>query len=103
MHRDVMMFSPALRRITLVDEGTRQFAISKIWDHIKEQNLYCPENRAYFYPDEILEPIFGKALVPCFSISRQLMRHMFWLVRMTSNILFKQCLAKLYRDLFLIT
>jgi len=75
--KGICFFSPQLRKIIRVQEGTRQTAVRRLWIYIKQKNLFVPGEPSYFLPDEALRPIFGSEKVPIFAMNRYLARHVF--------------------------
>jgi upstream activation factor subunit UAF30 len=54
----------------------RTEAVSKIWTHIKKNNLQNPENRREILADDKLEPVFGKKKVTMFEMNKLLAGHL---------------------------
>ena len=51
----------------------RSQVVSKIWDHIKKNNLQNPQNKREIVADDKLEPIFGgKGKVSMFEVNKHL-------------------------------
>jgi upstream activation factor subunit UAF30 len=54
----------------------RTEAVSKIWQHIKKNNLQNPENKREILADDKLEPVFGKKKVTMFEMNKLLAGHL---------------------------
>jgi chromatin remodeling complex protein RSC6 len=54
----------------------RTEAVSKIWTHIKKNNLQNPQNRREILADDKLEPVFGKKKVTMFEMNKLLAGHL---------------------------
>ena len=54
----------------------RSQVVSKIWDHIKKNNLQDPNNKREIIADDKLRPIFGKDRVSMFEMNKHLSRHL---------------------------
>ncbi|MGQ0659539.1 SWIB/MDM2 domain-containing protein [Sphingosinicella sp.] len=54
----------------------RSQVVSKIWDHIKKNNLQNPQNKREIIADDKLRPIFGKDRVSMFEMNKHLSRHL---------------------------
>jgi chromatin remodeling complex protein RSC6 len=54
----------------------RTEAVSKIWIHIKKNNLQNPQNRREILADDKLEPVFGKKKVTMFEMNKLLAGHL---------------------------
>jgi chromatin remodeling complex protein RSC6 len=54
----------------------RTEAVSKIWMHIKKNNLQNPQNRREILADDKLEPVFGKKKVTMFEMNKLLAGHL---------------------------
>ncbi|MES2753602.1 MAG: SWIB/MDM2 domain-containing protein, partial [Pseudomonadota bacterium] len=52
--------SPELGAIVGTDKLPRSQVISKVWDHIKKNNLQNPANKREILADDKLKKIFGK-------------------------------------------
>ena len=57
------------------DALPRSQVISKVWDHIKANNLQNPENRREILADSKLEKIFGKAKATMFEMNKHISAH----------------------------
>ena len=47
-----------------------------LWAYLKEHKLQDPENRQFFTPDKMLEPIFGKEKIKAFGMTKYLKGHL---------------------------
>ncbi len=54
----------------------RSQVVSKIWDHIKRNNLQDPKNKREIVADDKLRAIFGKDRVSMFEMNKHLSRHL---------------------------
>jgi upstream activation factor subunit UAF30 len=54
----------------------RTEAVSKIWTHIKKNNLQNPQNKREILADDKLEPVFGKKKVTMFEMNKLLAGHL---------------------------
>lgn len=54
----------------------RSQVVSKIWEHIKKNNLQNPQNKREIIADDKLRPIFGKDRVSMFEMNKHLSRHL---------------------------
>ena len=54
----------------------RSQVVSKIWDHIKKNNLQNPQNKREIVADDKLKAIFGKDRVSMFEMNKHLSRHL---------------------------
>jgi chromatin remodeling complex protein RSC6 len=68
--------SKELSEITGPDALPRSQVVSKIWDHIKKNNLQNPENKREIVADDKLRAIFGKDRVSMFEMNKHLSRHL---------------------------
>ncbi len=53
----------------------RSQVVSKIWDHIKKNNLQDPKNKREIVADDKLRAIFGKDRVSMFEMNKHISRH----------------------------
>jgi chromatin remodeling complex protein RSC6 len=53
----------------------RSQVVSKIWDHIKKNNLQDPKNKREIVADDKLKAIFGKDRVSMFEMNKHISRH----------------------------
>ncbi|MBL6459392.1 hypothetical protein JMJ55_29175 [Belnapia sp. T6] len=54
----------------------RGAVVSKVWDHIKSNNLQNPENRREILADDKLRKVFGKDKVTMFEMNKHLAQHL---------------------------
>ncbi|MDQ8757942.1 SWIB/MDM2 domain-containing protein [Sphingosinicella sp. LHD-64] len=54
----------------------RSQVVSKVWDHIKKNNLQNPKNKREILADDKLKKIFGKDKVSMFEMNKHLSRHL---------------------------
>lgn len=57
------------------DKLPRSQVISKVWDHIKKNNLQNPENRREILADDKLKKVFGKDKVSMFEMNKHISAH----------------------------
>ena len=68
--------SPELAKITGSDPLPRSEIVSKMWDHIKKNNLQDPQNKREIVADDTLRPIFGgKDRVSMFEMNKHISNH----------------------------
>lgn len=67
--------SNELAQITGADPLPRSQIVSKMWDHIKKNNLQNPENKREIIADDKLKAIFGKDRVTMFEMNKHISRH----------------------------
>jgi chromatin remodeling complex protein RSC6 len=67
--------SKELAAITGADPLPRSQIVSKIWDHIKKNNLQDPKNKREIVADDKLKAIFGKDRVSMFEMNKHISRH----------------------------
>jgi chromatin remodeling complex protein RSC6 len=68
--------SPELAAITGPDPLPRSQVVSKIWDHIRKNNLQNPANKREILADDKLKKIFGKDRCSMFEMNKHLSRHL---------------------------
>ena len=68
--------SKELAEITGTDPLPRSQVVSKIWDHIKKNNLQDPKNKREIVADDKLRAVFGKDRVSMFEMNKHLSRHL---------------------------
>ena len=68
--------SKELAAITGSDALPRSQVVSKIWDHIKRNNLQDPNNKRENVADDKLRAVFGKDRVSMFEMNKHLSRHL---------------------------
>jgi upstream activation factor subunit UAF30 len=54
----------------------RSEVVSKVWDHIRKNNLQNPENRREILADDKLKKVFGKDKVTMFEMNKHLSAHL---------------------------
>jgi chromatin remodeling complex protein RSC6 len=54
----------------------RPEVVSKVWDHIKKNNLQNPKNKREILADPKLEKVFGKKTVTMFEMNKFLAAHL---------------------------
>jgi chromatin remodeling complex protein RSC6 len=67
--------SPELGAIVGNDRLPRSQVISKVWDHIKKNNLQNPENKREIVADDKLKKVFGKDRVSMFEMNKHISKH----------------------------
>ncbi len=67
--------SKELGAITGNDPLPRSQIVSKMWDHIKKNNLQDPNNKREIVADDKLRAIFGKDRVSMFEMNKHISRH----------------------------
>jgi chromatin remodeling complex protein RSC6 len=67
--------SDDLAAITGSDPLPRSQVVSKIWDHIRKNNLQNPENKREIVADDKLRKIFGKDRCSMFEMNKHISRH----------------------------
>jgi len=68
--------SADLAAITGSDPLPRSQVVSKVWDHIRKNNLQNPENKREILADDKLKKIFGKDRCSMFEMNKHLSRHL---------------------------
>ena len=53
----------------------RSEIVSKMWDHIKKNNLQNPENKREILADDKLKKVFGKDKVTMFEMNKHISGH----------------------------
>ena len=67
--------SPELAEIVGKNDLPRSEIVSKMWDHIKKNNLQNPENKREILADDKLEKIFGAKKVTMFEMNKHISKH----------------------------
>lgn len=67
--------SPELAAIVGKDDLPRSEIVSKMWEHIKKNNLQNPENKREILADDKLEKIFGTKKVTMFEMNKHISKH----------------------------
>ena len=68
--------SADLAAITGSDPLPRSQVVSKVWDHIKKNNLPNPQNKREILADDKLKKIFGKDRCSMFEMNKHWSRHL---------------------------
>jgi len=68
--------SSDLAAITGSDPLPRSQVVSKVWDHIRKNNLQNPQNKREIMADDKLRKIFGKDRCSMFEMNKHLPRHL---------------------------
>lgn len=68
--------SPELGAVVGSKPLPRSEVVSKVWDHIKKNNLQNPENKREILADDKLEKIFGRKKVTMFEMNKYLAQHL---------------------------
>ena len=67
--------SPELGAIVGNDKLPRSQVISKVWDHIRKNNLQNPANKREILADDKLKKVFGKDKVTMFEMNKHISKH----------------------------
>ncbi|XP_023349362.1 protein TRI1 [Eurytemora carolleeae] len=54
----------------------RSEVVKRLWAYLKEKKLQDPENKQFFTPDALMEPVFGNEKIRAFSMSKYLKDHL---------------------------
>ena len=68
--------SPELAAITGSDPLPRSQVVSKVWDHIRKNNLQNPQNKREIVADDKLRKVFGKDRCTMFEMNKHLSNHL---------------------------
>jgi len=68
--------STALAAIVGASPMPRTQVVKKMWDYIKKHNLQDAKNRRNINADDKLKPIFGKATVSMFEMTKLVSKHL---------------------------
>jgi chromatin remodeling complex protein RSC6 len=68
--------SADLAAITGSDPLPRSEVVSKIWDHIRKNNLQNPQNKREIVADDKLRKVFGKDRATMFEMNKLLSNHL---------------------------
>ena len=68
--------SAELAAITGSDPLPRSQVVSKVWDHIRKNNLQNPQNKREIIADDKLKAVFGKDRCSMFEMNKHLSRHL---------------------------
>ncbi|MES2096234.1 MAG: SWIB/MDM2 domain-containing protein [Pseudomonadota bacterium] len=67
--------SPELAAIVGSDPLPRSQVISKVWDHIKKNNLQNPANKREILADDKLKKVFGVDKCSMFEMNKYIAKH----------------------------
>ena len=68
--------SRELAAITGPDPLPRSQVVSKVWDHIRKNNLQNPQNKREILADDKLKKIFGTDRCAMFEMNKHLSKHL---------------------------
>lgn len=68
--------SAELAAIVGADPLPRSQVVSKVWDHIRKNNLQNPQNKREILADDKLKKIFGKDACSMFEMNKHLSKHL---------------------------
>ena len=68
--------SSDLAAITGSSPLPRSQVVSKVWDHIRKNNLQNPQNKREIVADDKLRKVFGKDRVTMFEMNKHLSNHL---------------------------
>ena len=68
--------SPELAAITGSAPLPRSEVVSKVWDHIRKNNLQNPQNKREILADDKLRKVFGKDRCTMFEMNKHLSNHL---------------------------
>jgi chromatin remodeling complex protein RSC6 len=68
--------SADLAAITGPDPLPRSEVVSKVWDHIRKNNLQNPQNKREILADDKLKKVFGTDKCSMFEMNKHLSRHL---------------------------
>jgi chromatin remodeling complex protein RSC6 len=68
--------SPELAAITGSAPLPRSQVVSKVWDHIRKNNLQNPANKREILADDKLKKVFGKDRCTMFEMNKHLSNHL---------------------------
>jgi chromatin remodeling complex protein RSC6 len=68
--------SKELAEVVGAGQLPRGEVVSKVWDHIKKNNLQNPENKREILADDKLKKVFGKDKVTMFEMNKYLAQHL---------------------------
>merc|ERR1711996_166696 len=71
-----MKLSADLADIVGKKEASRAECIKLLWAYLKKNNLQDPENKQYFNPDKLMQPVFGEERMRAFAMSKFLKPHL---------------------------
>ncbi|MBN8807627.1 MAG: hypothetical protein J0I47_05225 [Sphingomonas sp.] len=67
--------SPELAAVVGSEKLPRSQVISKVWDHIKKNNLQNPQNKREILADDKLKKVFGTDKVTMFEMNKHIAKH----------------------------
>ena len=68
--------SKELAAITGPGALPRSQVVSKIWDHIRKNNLQNPQNKREIIADDKLQPVFGAKKLDMFKMTKAINSHL---------------------------
>ena len=68
--------SPELAAVVGSDPLPRSEVVSKVWDHIRKNNLQNPQNKREILADDKLKKVFGKDSCTMFEMNKHLSNHL---------------------------
>jgi chromatin remodeling complex protein RSC6 len=68
--------SPELAAITGSAPLPRSEVVSKVWDHIRKNNLQNPQNKREILADDKLKKVFGVDRCTMFEMNKHLSKHL---------------------------
>ena len=68
--------SPELAAVVGADPLPRSEVVSKVWDHIRKNNLQNPANKREILADDKLKKVFGKDSCTMFEMNKHLSAHL---------------------------
>ncbi len=68
--------SPELAAVVGSDPLPRSAVVSKVWDHIRKNNLQNPANKREILADDKLKKVFGKDSCTMFEMNKHLSAHL---------------------------
>merc|ERR1711962_1475279 len=74
-----MNLSPELAAIVGANKGemlARSEIVKRLWAYLKEKGLQDPDNKQFFTPDALMEPVFGNEKMRAFAMSKYLKDHL---------------------------
>ena len=54
----------------------RSEIVKRLWAYLKKNNLQDPENKQFFTPDKLMQPVFGEERMRAFAMSKFLKPHL---------------------------
>lgn len=70
-----LSLSAALEAVVGKGPMARSQVVKKLWDYIKKNNLQNPANKRNIFADDKLKPLFGKAEVTMFEMTKLVSKH----------------------------